>query len=217
MALMSKTLANYTIDQIRESEWIEVADLAARSIPNALISKLGNRFGATFYSKVVEQEYCCGYVARDELDNILGVIIGTTDYPNAHSIAFKGQLAKLIITANFRLLRWSVIRWAIKGVLTKVRGKKQDRANRPVAELVTIGVCPEARGAGLAQKLVEEMEKFMVTKGLSGPYTILTEKANTRANKFYEKIGAAFVKTNLHHGREINEWHKKITVAKQDE
>ena len=54
----------YTIGEIRNSEWIEVAKLVAQAIPNALISKLGNRFGATFYSKVVEQEYSCGYVAR---------------------------------------------------------------------------------------------------------------------------------------------------------
>ena len=206
--------SQYTIGEIRNSEWIEVAKLVAQAIPNALISKLGNRFGATFYSKVVEQEYSCGYVARDESDNILGVIIGTINYPNARSIAFKEQLAKLIITANLRLLRWSVIRWVIDGVFTKVKYKKEEHANRPIAELVAIAVCPKARGTGLAQELVEKMERFMVSKGLSEPYVICTEKANARANRFYEKIGAKFVRTNLYHGREINEWHKKITGAK---
>lgn len=210
-------MSQYAISEIRSSEWIEVADLVAKAIPNALISKLGSRFGAAFYSKVVEQDCSCGYVARDESDSILGVIIGTTDYSKARSTAFKGQLAKLIIAVNFRLFGWSTISWVLKEVFAKVRAKKRDHTNRPAAEMVVIAVCSKARGTGLAQKLVEEMGKFMTSKGLSGPYKILTEKANARANKFYEKIGAAFVGTNLHHGRKINEWYKEIAAAKQDE
>lgn len=217
MGLISKRMVNYIIDQIRKNEWIEVAKLIAQAIPNALISKLSNKFGAIFYSKLVEQECSCGYVARDESENILGVIIGTTDYPKTRSVAFKGQLAKLIVIANFRLLSWSVIGWVIKGFLAKDRDKKQGHKDSPVAELVAIAVCSKARGTGLAQKLVEQMEKFMTSKGFSGPYKILTEKANTRANKFYEKIGAKLVRTNIHHGREVNEWYKEIAAAKQDE
>ena len=78
--------------------------MIAEAIPNTVISKLGSKFGAAFYNKLVEQECSCGYVARNESENILGVIIGTTDYPKTHSVAFKGQLAKLIVIANFRLL-----------------------------------------------------------------------------------------------------------------
>ena len=211
-----RQMANYTIGEICKSELIEVANLVAKAVPNAIISKLGNKFGAIFYSKVVEQEYSCGYVARDESDNILGVIIGTADHPKARSIAFKGQLAKLLLAANFRLLSWSVISWLVKGIVTKIRGKKQEHTDTPVAELIVITIHPKARGTGLAKELVKKMEKFMISKGLRGPYTILTEKANTRANRFYEKIGATFVRTNLHHERKINEWHKEITSARGD-
>lgn len=200
--------------EIDDKEWLYIAGLIAEGVPNSIISKVGNRFGAAFYSKLVEQKYSCGYVARDASDNIVGVIIGTTDYPKARSIAFKGQLVELIIGANFRLLSWSVISWVIKEIIAKISSEKDDRINTATAELVAIAVCPEAKGAGLARKLVEEMEKFMISKGLSGPYIIRTEKANTRANKFYEKIGATFVKTNLHHGKDINEWHKEITSVR---
>jgi len=207
----------YTIGQIRDNEWYQVAELIAQVIPNALISKLGNRFGAAYYHKIVEQEYSCGYAARDESDNILGVIVGTMDYPKVRSIAFKEQLLKLLIAANFRLLGWSVIKWVIKGVLVKGSREKQDHTDRPVAKLIAIALYSKARGTGLARKLVEKMEKYMVSKGLCEPYTILTEEANVRANKFYEKIGATFVRTNLHHGREINEWYKEMNVTKKDE
>ena len=208
--------SQYTIGEIHNSEWIDVAKLIAHAVPNALISKLGNKFGGKFYSKLVLQDYSCGYVAKSVSGNIVGLIIGTLDYPKARSIAFKGQLAKLIITANFRLLTWSVIGWVIKGILAKDRDEKQGHKDRPAADLIAIAVCSKARGTGLAQKLVEEMEKFMTSKGLGGPYKILTEKANTRANKFYEKIGAKLIRTNMHHGRAINEWHKEIIPAKKN-
>lgn len=207
-------MSQYTIGEIRDNEWIEVAKLVAQAIPNTLISKLGNRFGAAFYSKVAEQDCSCVYVAKDESNNVIGVIIGTTDYPKAHSIALKEQMMKLMISVNFRLFSWSVICWVIKGVLAKVKGTSKEHPNRPAARLVAVAVCPEDRGTGLAQELVYRMEKFMVSKGFRGSYAILTEKINKRANKFYRKIGAKFIRTNLHHGREINEWHKQITEVK---
>jgi len=96
-------MSQYTIGEIRNSELTEVAKSVAQAIPNALISKFGNKFGAIFYSKLVELEYSCGYVARDESGNISGVIIGTTDYPKTHSVAFGGQLARLMISLDFSL------------------------------------------------------------------------------------------------------------------
>jgi ribosomal protein S18 acetylase RimI-like enzyme len=74
--------------------------------------------------------------------------------------------------------------------------------------MIVIAVDPDARGTGVAAQLVSRMETWMTSKGLDGPYTILTEKSNGRSNSFYAKIGSHFVGTTLHHGREINEWHK---------
>ncbi len=202
---------------INDNEWRGIADLISNAIPNALVSKFGNRFTVKFYSKIVRQPYSCGYVAKDESGNTLGVIIGSVDSPRAHSIALKGQLPKLIMVANFRLFSYPVINWVLKGVWARIIGPKSERTNTPNAELVAIAVTPEVRGTGLAQKLLRKMEEFMVTKELDGPYKILTEKANKRANQFYEKIGAALVRTDLHHGRKINEWHKIPTVSMKNE
>ena len=98
----------------------------------------------------------------------------------------------------------------IKRVIARAGGVQQDYTIRPDAELVAIMVCPKARGTGVAQKLVEEMEKFMASRGYKGPYAIRTERTNERANSFYEKIGAKFVKTVQYYGIEINEWHRSI-------
>jgi GNAT superfamily N-acetyltransferase len=96
----------------------------------------------------------------------------------------------------------------MKGLFSAFRRHKSQDATRPVAELIVIAVQPEAQGSGVAAHLVALMEAWMKGKGLKGPYTILTEKVNGRSNKFYEKIGSHFIRTTLHHGREINEWQK---------
>lgn len=111
---------------------------------------------------------------------------------------------------------WGRIISVIKGVLAKVKGTSEEHPDRPAARLVAIAVCSKAKGTGLAQELVDHMEKFMVSKGFEGSYVILTEKTNKQANKFYKKIGAKFVRTNLRHGRAINEWHKEIIPAKKN-
>ncbi|MCK5173262.1 MAG: GNAT family N-acetyltransferase [Planctomycetes bacterium] len=205
----------YTIDQAAVNQWPKIAELIAHSIPNALISKLGAKFGGMYYRKFTEQDCSCCYVASDESKNILGVIIGTTDFPRVHSIAFKGQLVKLLIAANLKLLSWSVISWVARGLWHKLKDRKQKHNDHdPIAELTAIAICPQMRGTGLAWELIKVMEKFMNSKELSGPYIILTEKNNTRANSFYKKTGAILIESNLHHGREINKWYKEITVRK---
>jgi GNAT superfamily N-acetyltransferase len=191
-------------------DWLFCAGLISESIPNSIISKLGRRFGALYYKKFSEQACSCVHVAKDFSGCILGVIIGTTNYSEAHSIAFNNQLIKLLMAANFRLLKFSVISWLIKGLWGKSKIGESNRATGP-AELVVVTVCPQAKGTGIAQLLVEKMEAAFKSKGVKEPYLILTEKANFRANNFYQKIGAVFVKTNIHHGREINQWHKKLS------
>lgn len=206
----------YTIGQPESIEWCSIAELVAKAIPNAVVSKLGVSFGAAFYQKVAEQEYSCAYVARGSSGNIAGVIIGSIDCPKARSIAVKSQLLRLSIAASRRLIRPDVISWLIKSLIARFKDKNKAHESRPSAELIAIAVQPKARGSGLAAALVEKMEKFMVLKELAGPYLILTEKANTRANLFYEKIGAKLIRTNMHHGRAINEWHKEIIPAKKN-
>jgi glycosyltransferase involved in cell wall biosynthesis/GNAT superfamily N-acetyltransferase len=203
--------------EIKSGQWKESASLIAGAIPNSIISKLGVKFNTIFYKSIAENECSCAFLAHSPSGKSLGVIIGTLDRPFVYKVAVKNNMFRLILGANFRIVRPAVIKWIIKGILSKFSGKKMEETpNRPLAELIVIAVQPEARGTGVAANLVAMMEKWMKSKGLKGPYMILTEKSNGRSNKFYAKIGSHFVGTTLHHGREINEWRKEITVINKD-
>jgi ribosomal protein S18 acetylase RimI-like enzyme len=200
----------YITDKVSKEDWLIVADLIAKAIPNTVISKLGDVFGALYYRKLSESDLSCAYIAKDQNDEVAGIIIGTLDFPKVHSCSFRSQLLKLFLAANFRLIHWAVIKWFIKGILHKLKSKEENSSNIPIARLAAIAILPSYKGTGLAQKLVEEMEAFFHSSGLSEPYAILTEKSNLRANSFYKKIGADLVATNTHHGRQINQWNKLL-------
>jgi len=200
-------------NNVSEKDWMTIGELIADAIPNAVYSQLGAAFGAVFYKKLVQQKCSCGYVAKDKFGDTAGVVIGTADYSTARSSVLNNNIISLLLAANFRLFKWSIISWLIKGFVSKLKGRRDCYIDKPSAELVAIAIRSDVRGTGLAQQLTKKLEKFIVSEGNCSTYAILTEKTNTRANRFYERIGATFIRTNFHHGREINEWHKKINLT----
>ncbi len=115
----------------------------------------------------------------------------------------------MLVAANLRLLSPAFLRWLFHGVSDVVR-REAPPGEELTAELFILTVSPTSRGLGLAPQLVTALEGFFREHQLRAPYAILTEEANTDANRFYRKIGARFVRTKTHHGRKINEWHKSL-------
>jgi ribosomal protein S18 acetylase RimI-like enzyme len=195
--------------EIDPEQWQESAALILEAIPNAILAKLGVPFNTLFYQSMADHECACAFLAHSPSGKSLGIIIGTLNRSRVYAATMKNNVFRLLLAANVRLVRSAVILWVLKGVWSKFQRAKRDAiSTRPAAEMIVIAVDPDARGTGVAAQLVSRMETWMTSKGLDGPYTILTEKSNGRSNSFYAKIGSHFVGTTLHHGREINEWHK---------
>lgn len=188
------------------SEWDDIARLVATSIPHYIVSQLGPRFGAIYYRHIAGHPASCSLAAYDEADNIAGVILGTLDRQAARRFTLP-VAARLLLAANFRLLSPAFLCWLARGGLS-LMGVKKTKED-PRAELLILVLSPASRGEGLAPKLMDALEEFFC-RAKRRQYLILTEKSNTAANRFYEKIGACLAQTNQHHGREINEWHKAL-------
>lgn len=190
------------------TDWDDFAALVRASLPNYLVSQLGTRFDAVFYRHMAGQPGAYSISAYDEAGNLAGCIFATLDRRVARRLTLP-LIAKLIFAANFRLLSPAMFGWLVRGI----RGAKQTKSSLkqfPEAELIIFVVAPAFRGEGLAPLLMGEMEAFFEARGLRKPYLILTEKENLTANRYYDKIGAEFIRTYQHHGREINIWHKCI-------
>jgi ribosomal protein S18 acetylase RimI-like enzyme len=189
-------------------DWPRIAELLADSIPNALVSRLGRRFGAFYYRHLAEKPDAFSLAAFDGAGTLAGVIIGTLDRQRSRRLPF-GLKLRLIAAAHFRLLSPGFLRWLTKSRRTATRPETAVDA-RPQAELLAIAVDSRFRGEQLASRLLNRMEAFFRESGLRQPYLILTEKTNRAANRFYKKTGARLACRNLYHGRQINEWHKTL-------
>jgi len=201
-------LIRFTLHTPQTTAWNDFAELAAASIPNYLVSKLGHRFGTVYYRHLARHPGSCSFVAYDEDGTLAGCLLATLDRRAARKLSLP-VIIRLLLAANIRLLSPAFINWLARGIYNKT----QNRANHkkfPAAELFILAVAPAYQGEGLALRLVEAMEDFFRTKGLRKPYLILTEKENLPANRFYEKLGAEFIGTYRHHGRAINQWHKAL-------
>jgi ribosomal protein S18 acetylase RimI-like enzyme len=194
----------------KPEDWPNIADLLANSIPNALASSLGRRFGVCYYRHIAEDPEAISIAAFDKDGTLAGVVIGTLNRRHVLRPPFIFKL-RLVAAAHFRLFSPAFLRWIANSRHTT---KRQDSANSQLhAELLMIAIDPRFRGQHLASRLLDELEMFFRNNGLNKPYVIHTEKSNHAANTFYEQIGANFAGTHLYHNKQINEWHKTVTPS----
>lgn len=193
----------------KKEDWPHIAELLAKSLPNALASSFGPSFGTCYYRHIAEGPGAVCIAAFDEAEALAGVIIGTL---NRKRVSHPPLLLRLrfIAAAHIRLLSPAFVKWLANSRHTTKRADVVDN-NQPQAELLMIAIDPRFRGQKLASQLLYQLEEFFRNNGLNTPYIIHTEKSNHAANTFYEQIGALFVGTNLYHNKQINEWHKTVT------
>jgi len=203
-----RELTTCTLRAPRDQEWDDIARLVAAAIPSYLVSQLGPRFGASYYRHLADNPKTFSIAAYDDAGKLGGIILGTLDRQAVRRLKLP-VIARLLLAANIRLLQPAFLGWLTRGGLSKVQGRSNHR-HFPHAELIIFAVSPDFQGQGLASRLLAALEDFFRDHQLQDPYLILTEKTNLAANRFYEKIGASYVHTYKHHGREINEWHKAL-------
>lgn len=203
----------YDIKNIASGDWPMAVSLIERTLNNSLLGWLGHSFVSIFYRAFSGLDYCCAYAAYDDSGKMAGVIIGSLDHNRAYGQIVQENWMRLLLAANVRVFRWSVLKWVLAGVRQKfaLRARPDNGNDKNIkARLIVISVSPEFQGKGVAQKLVKRMEKWFSEKGIVGPYVIYTEQLNHRANRFYVKLGASQGPGHCHHGRVINKWYKSL-------
>ncbi len=207
-ALNNQQDLEFIIKPPKTEDWHEISRLIAHSVPNALTSKLGIRFGAIYYNNISSHKSSCSYAAFAKDDRLAGIIIGTLDHDLVRSLNLSNKI-KLLLACNFRILSPSVFRWLFHGWLTR-HAIKDHQELFPRAELMILTIDEKYKGNQLANRLIESLESFFKEKEFTDSYLILTEESNRAANDLYEKIGAKYIKTYLYHGKKINAWEKTL-------
>lgn len=200
------------IQELRKEDVGALAELYEAGIPHAVFCAMGRRFTAKFFGWLAEREDVCSLVGLSGDGRLLGVIVGTLHRSDGYRSVLREHRWSLLVAAGWRLLSPRVLRWIIAGVVGKLR-RAPKGLELSDAELLLIAVCPKVRGRGLAERFVNAMESRFRKMGFTGEYAIHTEASNTRANRFYERIGAILVASEQRRGLLINSYRKAIGTS----
>ncbi|MCK4626687.1 MAG: GNAT family N-acetyltransferase [Phycisphaerae bacterium] len=204
------------IQDLRKEDLAALAELYEDGIPHAIFCALGKKFIARFFGWLAEREDICSLVGLGGDGQVQGVIVGTLHRSESYSSVLKQHRLSLLAAAGWRLLSPRVLVWIIRGMTERLK-RHGDELDLPDAELLLIAVRSNARGTGVAYRLVQSMESRFRCMGLVGEYAILTEADNVSANRFYERIGANLVGKGYHHRLLINRYRKVIdTLASRE-
>ena len=200
------------IQDIKKEHLLALAELYEKGIPNAVFCALGRRFLATFFGFLSAREDVCSLAGVNEAGEVKGAIVGTLHRSRSYRAVLKKHAASLAVAAGWRCVSPRLLLWLIRSAIDKLR-PRANQPDLPEAELLVISIHPSAQGTGLAQRLVEDMERRFRQMGFSGEYTILTEANNERANRFYQRMGATLVAQTPHRGLLINGYRKAVAAA----
>lgn len=165
------------------AEILAVAEVHQREIEAGFLSSLGRTALALIYDHVGRSTFSRLIIARDG-DRIAGIIAGSVDTGKLYRDFLRKRGLRALWVFAPRLLRGSRLRKAIETLRYPGRATQL-----PAAEILNFAVEPEYRGSGVAQELFRELRDYFAANGI-GQIKIVTGKSQTRAQSFYEKMGA---------------------------
>lgn len=182
-----------------------VAKLHRDSIKTGLTAWLGQRFCEKLYRALADTPHSFVLVYEDETNQVLGFVCGATDTSKMYRSVLRRKFLSLGLAAFGKLIRPSTIGRVLTAAKRPRSFKEGDFAewNLPEAELVSIGVSPEAQGGGIGAQLVEALFSRFVELG-HARCRVWTSGDNLRAKAFYEKLRFTHLGVRQHHSGQIH-------------
>jgi ribosomal protein S18 acetylase RimI-like enzyme len=157
-----------------------IADVHGRQIEWGLLSAMGREFVVAFYRTLIGSRWGFAFVAEQD-GRVIGFASGVVSWRRFYMEFLRRnlRLAVRVLLAGLRGRRWrrllETTRYASSGAL-------------PSAELVSIALEPEARGAdvggALARRVLEEFAARAVRA-----VRVTAGAGNAPANRLYERVG----------------------------
>lgn len=184
----------------------QVAKLHISGIATGFISSLGTDFVKALYCAIAESRYSVCLVAVQD-NKVLGFALFTTNLHDLYkSLIFK-RGPKFFLLLCSRIFSVSTVKKIFETLFYPARIKKM---NLPQAEFLSMAIADEARGKGLATKLVrrgfEECAKLGVKE-----LKIFAAVDIQAINNMYKKLGFQLVGQMENHGVVSN-----VYVARTD-
>jgi ribosomal protein S18 acetylase RimI-like enzyme len=184
----------------------DIADLHSRGIPTGFLSSLGPKFLTALYQAIAQSENAFGFVAREN-DQILGYVAFTDNLSRLYKSVIKQNFFRFSLLLARKMLRFSRIKKVFQTLLYPGKAKKLDL---PAPELLAIVIADQARGRGLAPRLMQAGLDECKNRGID-KIKILVGADNQPANKLYCKCGFQLVGRINSHNIPSNIYIKNIS------
>jgi len=181
-----------------------VAKLHRNSIKTGLTAWLGQQFCKHLYWAMGSTPYSFVLVYEDEQHEPLGFICCATNTSKMYRSVILRHFFFLTLSAIGKFFRPSII----KQVLISIRRPKRFRTGDfskwqlPEAEVVSIGVSPDAQGKQIGTKLMQAAFEQFRRLG-HNKVRVWTTVDNKQATAFYQKCGFELLGLRQHHLGEI--------------
>jgi len=194
-----------TVRPMRTDEAGTVAELHRVQLAEAFLSTLGRGFLTQLYRGIAASPCGFVFVAVDKRDRIVGFVSGATDTGALQRWMLRRRGVVMGLYLLRHLLRPSVIR----RVWERLRYPGRVEGDFPDAELLSIGVCADMQGKGVAPALLEELTAEFRRRNVRDIRVVVGAQLG-RANAFYRKFSFEQVGTIESHRRTANVYVLKV-------
>lgn len=168
---------------------VDVGDLARlhrRAFPRFFLSTLGEPFLVQFYRGFLDDESAVTVVARDQLGQITGVVVGTIQPDRFFSRLLRRRWWGFALASARTAL-------TSPGAVQRLLGALRYRGDTPTggegALLSSICVDPANQGTGVGRRLVEAWLSEVAAHGVRTAYLTTDADHNDAVNAFYQTSG----------------------------
>lgn len=179
-------MSDYTFRKMQESDINEVSLIHTKAFNNFFLTSLGISFLKTYYSACLKHQHTIAFCAEDKQGNLIGFATGSSWAKGYHKSIFLNNTFSFLASLAFSILK----RPQILIRLVKNLEKNENRNDTgEYAELLSIGVNPEYKGAGIGKELLTVFHGEVRKRG-GGKVALTTDKYNNEAVlSFYKKAG----------------------------
>jgi GNAT superfamily N-acetyltransferase len=200
------TLADYSartatavvvVRPMRHRDHAFAADLHAAALPHGFFGRLGTGFLRAYHESFMASPHAVAYIAETR-DGRVGYLVGTFGPHNSWvlrnrwvRLAVRGALALLARPPELVLFLRTRTASYVRRLLKARTGTAPDarpRRRQPPAVLTHVAVCPEARGQGVGDALVEAFVTA-ARKTAATEACLVTLAGPDGAGPFYQGLG----------------------------
>jgi ribosomal protein S18 acetylase RimI-like enzyme len=169
-----------TIRRAVPSDAAAVAAIHCRRIPWGLLTQMGEVVVAAFYAALIDSPWGFAFVA-EQGSGLVGFASGVVDWRRFYRqfLCRHPGLAAAAVLQSLRAGRW----WRLLET-----SRYAVAADLPRAELVSVALEPETRGAGVAAALVRRVLEEFAARGVPA-VRVTAGASNTPATRLYERAG----------------------------